>query len=127
MISVLPDNKTILVTCEVASPQAECLVTINCTKCLDGLYNSTFFRQSLQLTITPGDSEYYVVTVQAIRTDNNDILEEHAVTETIRIPEAKKPSDDSSVQGVYINNTAHVSVSKLQWIATVKMTTFYCT
>ena len=82
-------------TCEVihASPQAECLVTINCTKCNESSYT---FSGSIQLTISPAHSGYYLVTVQAIRSDNNEPLEDYNITQILQIPEISKPSVDNT-------------------------------
>ena len=97
MISLSPDNKTVTVTCEVskASPQVECSVTINCTKCIDGRHNTKSFRGSTELAVTPADLEYYVITVQAIRADNSEPLEDYFITRTLQIPKTK-PSNTSS-------------------------------
>lgn len=89
MTSLSSDNKTVTVTCEVAeaSPQAECLVTLNCTRCLDNPFTTKSFRGSIQLEVTPGG--YYVITVQAVRDNSNDPLEGYIVTETLQIPKSK--------------------------------------
>ena len=97
MISLSPDNNSIIVTCEVieASPQAKCLVTVNCTKCREDSFTVKFIMASNQLTVLPG--EEYVITVQAVRADTNESLEEYIITKVIQVPKSKGDSDNSGI------------------------------
>ena len=76
-------------TCEVteASPPAKCLVTINCTKCRKDPFTIT---ESTELIAIP--SEEYVITVQVVRADTNESLEEYVITRSIKVPRSKEDS-----------------------------------
>lgn len=99
MILLLPDNKTITVTCEVveATPQAECLVTLNCTKCQDNLFTKSF-RGSVQLPVLP--AEHYLITVQAVRADDGEPLEDYTVKKTLQIPKSNEILQHSDNTGM---------------------------
>ena len=50
-------------------------------------------------------TEHYVITVQAVRADDNKTLEEYIITETHQIPksdETPKPSNDNNT-GMHIS------------------------
>lgn len=97
MISLSPDNKSIIVTCEVteASPRAKCLVTINCTKCREDPFTTKSFMESIELIAIP--SEEYVITVQVVRVDTNESLEEYIITRNIQVPRSKEGSDNPGI------------------------------
>ena len=94
MISLSPENESIIVTCEVteASPPAKCLVTINCTKCREDPFTTKSFMKSIELIAIP--SEEYVITVQVVRADTNESLEEYVITRSIEVPRSK--------EGIYV-------------------------
>lgn len=97
MISLSPDNKSIIVTCDVteASPRAKCLVTINCTKCREDPFTTKSFMESIELIAVP--AKEYVITVQVVRADTNESLEEYIITRNIQVPRSKESSDNSGI------------------------------
>lgn len=97
MISLSPDNKSIIVTCEVpvTSPQAMCLITVNCTNCHEDPFTAKFIMASVELTVKP--AEEYIITVQAVRADDNKTLEEYVVTKNVQVPKGKEDSDNSGI------------------------------
>jgi len=103
MISLSPDNKTINVTCEVAksSLQPKCLVTLNCTSCHDDPITSKSFTKSIQLAVKPG--EYYVIIIQVVRADNNELLEEYVITIILQIPKTSQHPNGLSTYILYRN------------------------
>ena len=96
-----PDNKTITVTCLLseASPQANCLATLNCTECRDHPFTIMSFDKSTQLSVIP--NKHYVITVQAVRTDDGEPLETYTITKFLRIPKDEGISQRSDDQGTY--------------------------
>ena len=86
MISLLADNKTVMITCDLtaASPSIYCFVTLNCSQCDDHQFNTISFKESIQLTTVPGGD--YVVTFQAVRADNGEPLDDYLIVTTLQVP-----------------------------------------
>ena len=93
-ITLLPDNKTVSVSCSVteASPPAMCLVIISCNTCKKLTPNTRMlFTNHTTLMVSPEAS--YHISVQVVRTDVFDTLENHTFAKTVTVP---KPAPQSN-------------------------------
>ena len=83
-IQLLTD-RYIYISCSVteSTPVAKCLATLNCTKCNE--VTTEVFTSHILLPVTAG-SDYHI-SVQAVRPDNNETLEEYSIVKTLLVLE----------------------------------------
>jgi len=97
-IMLLPDNKTVFVSSDVAesTPPVKCQATVNCvtTKKVTRI----IFTENTKLNVTPGNN--YSISVQVITADTNELLEEHSISKNISVP-TKFPSKQNLNQSIH--------------------------
>jgi len=81
------------VVCDVneSNPPVNCLVIINCTTC-DHIISQEF-NDNTEVRVIPLND--YYISVQVIREDNGEVVEDYSVVETLSVPERNADSGSS--------------------------------
>ncbi|XP_065917277.1 uncharacterized protein [Dysidea avara] len=105
-ITLLPNNKGVSVSCDVteSSPSVMCYVTISCSTCKEVTpITSMAFTNHTTLIVSPEAS--YHISVQVVRTDVFEKLEEYTFAETVTVPKPAPQSNTGTSSSSDDNNT----------------------